>query len=112
MAVVNIGTDQTLRYRETTDEIPEYDGHHMAIYVANFSEAHRYLSERELVFEESDAHQYRFWDIPHPKNGKLLFTIEHEVRSLGHPMWSRDLLNRNPAQGFFNYRRGHDRLPV
>lgn len=112
VAVVSIGNDQTLRYRETTDEIPDYDGHHLAIYVANFSNAHDYLSERELVFEESDAHQYRFRDIPHPKSGKVLFTVEHEVRSLGHPMWGRDLLNRNPEQGFFTYRRGHDRLPV
>lgn len=112
VAVVGIGTEQTLRYRETADDIAEYDGHHIAMYVVNFSRAHRYLCERDLVFEESDAHQYRFRDIPHPKNGKTLFTIEHEVRSLGHPMWGRELLNRNPEQGFFNYRRGHDRLPV
>lgn len=112
VAEVCIGTEQTLRYRETNEKIADYDGHHMAMYVANFSNAHAYLCERELVFEESDAHQYRFRDIPHPKNGKVLFTIEHEVRSLRHPMWSRDLLNRDPEQGFFNYRRGHDRLPV
>ena len=96
VAVVSIGTAQTLRFRETNEEIPEYDGHHIAIYVANLSKAHRYLSEHELVFEESDQHQYRFRDIPDTKTANVLFTIEHEVRSLRHPMWSRDLVNRNP----------------
>ena len=39
---------------------------------------------------------------------KKLATIEHEVRSLFHPMYARNLVNRNAEQSFFSYRRGHD----
>jgi hypothetical protein len=38
----------------------------------------------------------------------VLFTIEHEVRSLTHPLYARPLVNRNPAQSNNDYVRGHD----
>ncbi|MEA2678567.1 MAG: hypothetical protein QOK03_289 [Candidatus Binataceae bacterium] len=37
-----------------------------------------------------------------------LFTIEHEVRSMKHPLYMRPLVNRNPAQSNINYMPGHD----
>ena len=35
--------------------------------------------------EESDQHQYRFQDIVDPGQPRVLFTVEHEVRSMKHP---------------------------
>ena len=107
-AEVSMGGNQRLIFRETADEIPAYDGHHIAIYVSNFSQPHAALNERALITEESDQHQYRFQAIVDPGSGELLTEIEHEVRSLKHPMFKRFLVNRNPAQSFMNYTQGRD----
>lgn len=107
-AVVSTGATQQLRFRETALPLPEYDGHHVQVYVTDFSGPHRRLLERGLVTEESSEHQYRFRDIVDPASGKRLFTLEHEVRSLTHPLYARPLVNRNPAQSNRDYVRGHD----
>jgi hypothetical protein len=103
-----VGPRQELVYRETAAPIAEYDGHHVAIYVADFAGPHRKLVERGLVFEESDPWQYRFKDMVDPASGRHLFTLEHEVRSLTHPLFGRPLVNRNPAQTQRSYTPGHD----
>jgi hypothetical protein len=108
MAVVSTGATQCLRFRETSRPLPQYDGHHVQIYVRDFSGPHRLLQERGLVTEESDEYQYRFRELVDPADGKPLFTIEHEVRSLTHPLYARPLVNRNPEQSNRAYVRGHD----
>ena len=105
---VSTGVDQRLIYRETADEIGGYDGHHIAIYVADFSSPHEFLVERDLVTEETDQHQYRFQAIVDPDSGETLAELEHEVRSLRHPMYGRNLVNRNAGQSFRNYINGRD----
>ena len=105
---VAIGQQQELRFTESRNAETDYDGHHIAIYVANFSGPHASLKQAGLITEESDQHQYRFQDIIDPDNGKQLFEIEHEVRSLYHPMFERHLINRNASQSFFNYQTGRD----
>ena len=105
---VSTGLDQQLIYNETTEEISGYDGHHIAIYVSDFSSPHNFLVERDLVTEETDQHQYRFQAIVDPDSGETLAELEHEVRSLRHPMYMRNLVNRNPAQSFRNYINGRD----
>ena len=107
-AVVSVSATQRLRFRETARPLPDYDGHHVQIYVADFSGPHRRLLERGLVTEESSEHQYRFRDLVDPGSGRALFTLEHEVRSLTHPLYARPLINRNPAQTNRDYARGHD----
>lgn len=107
-AAVSTGAAQRLLFREMSHPIPDYDGHHIQIYIADFSGPHRRLLERGLVTEESNEHQYRFRDIVDPEGGRLLFTIEHEVRSLTHPLYARPLVNRNPEQTNRDYVRGHD----
>jgi catechol 2,3-dioxygenase-like lactoylglutathione lyase family enzyme len=102
-ARVAVGPAQALLYRETERPIPPYDGHHLQIYVADFSGPHRRLLERGLVSEESDRHQYRFEQIVDPEGGRPVFTIEHEVRSLRHPLYARPLVNRDPARTNRNY---------
>jgi catechol-2,3-dioxygenase len=105
---VRVGHNQTLRFAESDDEIVDYDGHHIAVYVADFSGPHGRLLERGLITEESDAVQYRFQAIVDPHSGELLTELEHEVRALGHPMYRRPLVNRNPAVGFANFRQGKE----
>ena len=109
-AIVDMGTNQTLRFAESDAPQSEYDGHHLAIYVANFSGPHSWLNERNLITEESDAYQYRFQAIVDPESEALLFEIEHEVRSLTHAMYRRPLVNRNPATNFFTYRKGAEQF--
>jgi hypothetical protein len=107
-AVVSTGAAQRLRFRETALPLPQYDGHHIQVYIANFSRPHRRLRDRGLVTEESSEHQYRFRDIVDPTGGQCLFTLEHEVRSLTHPLYARPLVNRNPDQSNREFVRGHD----
>jgi hypothetical protein len=107
-AVVSVSSTQRLRFRETTRSLAPYDGHHIQVYISDFSGPHRRLLERGLVTEESDDYQYRFKDLVDLDTGKVLFTIEHEVRSLTHPLYARPLVNRNPAQTNRAYVRGHD----
>jgi hypothetical protein len=108
VARVTVGPHQELIFRETTQAIPSYDGHHIQIYIADFSGPHRWLEERGLVTEESNWYQYRFQDIVDPETGRVLFTIEHEVRSLLSPLYLRPLVSRNPAQRQPTYQRGRD----
>lgn len=107
-AHVSVGIGQELIFREC-DATPEaYDGHHIQVYVANFSGPYRGLVERGLLTEESNQHQYRFQHIADPATGKALLEIEHEVRSLRHPMHARPLVNRNPLQTNRAYVPGRD----
>jgi len=105
---VKMGYNQELIFTETDEPIADYDGHHLAVYIADFSAPHSYLKELGLITEESDQHQYRFQAIVDPDNGEILTELEHEVRSLSHPMYHRPLVNRNPAVNFFTYRKGNE----
>ena len=91
-----VGDGNKLIFRETDARQPEFDGHHIQISLVDFSGPHKRLMERGLISEESDQHQYRFLDIVDPDTNAPLFRIEHEVRSMRHPMYSRPLVNRHP----------------
>ena len=107
-ARVTVGPHQQMIFQETQEAIPAYDGHHVQVYISDFSRPHRWLRERGLVTEESNWYQYRFQDIVDPDTNRVLFTIEHEVRSLLSPLYLRPLVNRNPAQRQPTYQRGRD----
>ncbi|MEE9286305.1 MAG: hypothetical protein V3V35_11330, partial [Dehalococcoidia bacterium] len=110
VARVRIGLNQSLVFRETPEKQREYDGHHIAVYLANFSRPYAFLKRHGLIMQDLAMNQYRFKDIIHPKTGQKLMELEHEVRSLHHPMYRRELVNRDPAQTLFTYVRGHDSL--
>jgi hypothetical protein len=105
---VKVGTSQKLIFRETSEPLSFYDGHHIAIYIADFSGPHKRMLERGIVSEESNPYQYRFVEITDPDNGKVMFELEHEVRCVTHPMYRRPLINRNPAQRQPTYVAGRD----
>jgi len=95
-------------YRETTAPLPEYDGHHIQITLVDFSGPHKKLLERGLISEESDQHQYRFLDIVDVDTNKPIFRIEHETRSMRHPMFGRTFINRNPEMNNRNFVPGYE----
>ncbi len=98
-AVVEVGNRQSLVFRETAGARRPYDGHHVAIYVADFSGPFTALGERGLIMEGLRNHQFRFKELVDPKNGAAAHTLEHEVRSLRHPGYHRTLVNRLGAEG-------------
>ena len=110
-AHVTVGYGQELVFRETDrPSSPAYDGHHIQVYVANFSQAAQAAARaQDLVTEESNQYQYRFERSSSiSASGKQLFEIEHEIRSMTHPLYARPLVNRNPAQTNRNYVPGRD----
>jgi hypothetical protein len=106
-AAIDVGTHQQLLYAETAGPIPEYDGHHIAVYAACFSEPYARLAEHGVVYGE-EPHQFRFANIVNPASGAHCFELEHEVRSLRHPLYARPLVNRNPQQTNRHYQQGAD----
>lgn len=107
-AHVTVGYAQELIFRETPGKIAPFDGHHIQIYVADFSGPYEKLRARGLISEESNRHQYRFENIVDPDTGEVLFALDHEMRSLTHPMFARPLVNRNPDQTNQMFAPGHE----
>jgi len=107
-AQVHVGKNQRLYFRETDSPSAAYDGHHIQVYLANISASHDWLDEYGLVTQEDSQYQYRFKDLVDPEDRRPLFTIEHEVRSMTHPMYARPLVNRNPNQSTMDYQPGQD----
>lgn len=101
-AQVMTGMDQWMMFNERPDgdrSVAAYDGHHVAVYLHNFSRPHARLLERGLVSREANEHEYRFVDIVDLDTGAVLAKLEHEVRSMRHPGYARPLVNRNPDAG-------------
>jgi hypothetical protein len=107
-ASVGIGRNQHFHFTETSAPLPEYDNHHVQVYIADFSTPYKWLKERDLISMETDQHEWRFQYIVDPKSLKRLFQIEHEVRSMKHPLFARPLVNRNPAITNTGYIAGFD----
>jgi hypothetical protein len=107
-ATVGIGRNQKLYFTETAQPQPEYDNHHIQVYIADFGSPYRWLKERGLVSMETDENEWRFQWIVDPKDGRKLFQIEHEVRSMKHRLFNRPLVNRNHAITNMTYVSGFD----
>ena len=75
-----------------------------------FSSPYGFLKIHKLIMEDVSNHQFRFKDVVDPKSGKKVFALEHEVRSLRHPLYHRLLVNRDPTQIQSSYVRGSDAL--
>jgi len=107
-AAVDVGRNQRLYFTETTKPLPEYDNHHVQIYVADFGTPYHWLKERDLITMETDADEWRFQWIVDPKDGRKLFQIEHETRSMKHRLFNRPLVNRNHGITNMTYVHGQD----
>jgi hypothetical protein len=109
-ARISVGPQQSLVFRETKKKIADYDGHHLQLYIADFSGPYKKLLKRKMISQESNQHQYRFLDIYDPQDGKVLFRLEHEIRSMTHPLYARPMINRNPAITNNRYAAGYQDL--
>jgi len=107
-AAVSVGRNQKLYFTETAKPLPEYDNHHIQVYIADFGTPYHWLLERGLITMETDANEWRFQWIVDPKDGKRLFQIEHEVRSMKHHLFNRPLVNRNHGITNMTYVYGSD----
>ena len=107
-ADVPVGRNQHLYFTETQKPLPEYDGHHIQVYIGDFSGPYKWLLERGLISMETDASEWRFQWIVDPADGRKLFQIEHEVRSTKHWLYNRPLVNRNPRITNLTYVPGAD----
>ena len=98
--------DQSLLFRETTDPIPAYDGHHIALYVgtnrADFEQAFkncelagvvwvnpRFSDKASTLQGAKNYKQFRFKDIVDMETGEKIFELEHEMRSVEHAAYPR-----------------------
>lgn len=111
-ATVQAGVATTLVFRPGAAPPAPFDGSHIQISLADFSGPYRRLRAAGLITEESNQHQYRFQDITDPSSGKRLCVLEHEVRSMRHPMFARPLVNRDPAITNARYAPGREALVV
>ncbi len=107
-AHVSTGGAQQLVFAERAEPLAGYDGHHFAIYIADFAGPYQWLLERGLVTLETGEHEWRFQQIVDPRDARPLFQIEHEVRSMRHPLYARPLVNRNPAISNVAYAAGQE----
>lgn len=110
--VVDAGPGQQIRFHESDVPNVVHPTHHLQITLADFSGPYGKLKARGLICEESNRYQYRFENIVDLDTEETVFTINHEVRSMTHPMFGRLLYNRNPRQNARDYRRGHDVMAV
>ena len=108
VAQVCAGPRQRMEFCETDAAPASFDGHHIAVYVADFSGPYAQLREKGFVSREDNDHQYRFEVLANMETGAELFRVEHEVRSLHHPLFARAHVNRNPSQTNNSYTPGHD----
>lgn len=97
-------SEQCLLFRETSDPIPPYDGHHIALYVgesaADFEQAFHNAQLANIVWcnpRFSDQvtsldglrkeQQFRFKNIVDMETGETIMELEHEMRSIDHKAW-------------------------
>ena len=120
VARISVGTHQELLFRETDERLPTDHPYHVAVYIANFSAPYEQLQARGLVTREFGANpmmrnssfQYNFKGIVDIDTGEMLHPLEHEVRSIRHPMYLRPMVNRNQWQTLGTYVRGADAAPA
>ena len=107
-ARVLVANGQYLTFKETDAPQPAYDGHHIQLAFVDFGGVHARLAERGLISQEDSQHQYRFIKVVDPDTNAVLFEVEHEIRSMTHPLFMRKLVNRNPAMNNLLYATGHE----
>jgi hypothetical protein len=109
-AHVCVGALQQLVFREQDASLPEYDGNHIQVYLADLAGPHAALAKLGVTIREVDPNQYLFEDVVDPDTEITLYRLQHEIRGIHHPLYARPLINRNPAQTNRNYVPGNDAL--
>jgi len=105
---VRVAREQYLVFRETDAPQPAFDGHHIQLAFVDFGGVYAKLAERGLITREDSEHQYRFIKVVDPDDNRVLFEVEHEIRSVTHPLFMRQLVNRNAGVTNNYYAAGHE----
>ncbi len=103
---IRVAREQHLVFRETETAQPPFDGHHIQLAFVDFGGVHGKLAARGLISREDSEHQYRFTRLIDPEDGRVLFEVEHEIRSTTHPLFARTLVNRDAAISNARYAPG------
>lgn len=105
VCVVHIGHHQSLAFEELVEgepPLPPYDGHHVALYTNDFEGVYERSAAAGVVWSNprfphltyetlGDAlrhNEFRLRELVDPQTGEVLYTLEHEVRSVLHPGFS------------------------
>jgi hypothetical protein len=96
-ATITVGANQHFHFVEKADFEPVEHPNHVAIYVTRYKEMYAQLKAMKLLMRPDIEEQFRFEKIANPRTGKVVFTYEHEVRSLYHPDYLKPLANRVPV---------------
>lgn len=94
---VAVGPYQSFRFRERKGAKIAPNNNHVAVYLTRYRSIYAALEKRGLIMEEDENEQFRFGSITDPDSGALLYSFEHEMRSLHHPDYRRPLVNRVPV---------------
>ena len=97
MATVTVGANQHFHFIEKADYAPVVHPNHVAIYVTRYQEMYQQFKAKKLLMRLDVEEQFRFDRMANPRSGKVVFTFEHEVRSLYHPDYLKPLANRVPV---------------
>lgn len=96
-AWVTVGPWQVFRFRERKGAGVLPHNNHVAVYLTRYRSIYAALEKRGLIMEEDANEQFRFCNMTDPDSGVLLYSFEHEMRSLHHPDYRRPLVNRVPV---------------
>jgi len=94
---VTVGPYQLFRFREMKGAGIVPNNNHVAVYLTRYRSIYGTLTRMGLIMEEDDHDQFRFRSMVDPDTGTLLYSFEHEMRSLHHPDYRRPLANRVPV---------------
>ncbi|MEC9183621.1 MAG: hypothetical protein VX930_05050, partial [Pseudomonadota bacterium] len=97
MATVTVGANQHFHFIEKPDYEPVDHPNHVAIYVTHYQEMYRQFKAKKMLMRPDVEEQFRFEKMFNPRSGKVVFSFEHEVRSLYHPDYLKPLTNRVPV---------------
>lgn len=115
IAKIFVGPNQVFIFKESdAEKVIPYSGYHVCIYVTDFSTIFKRFQNDNLLYagegtvsdieEALRVRQFRTLRIVDPKQEGVktdLFLLEHEVRSMYHPMYMRPLVNRTGTVGVY-----------
>lgn len=107
-AHVSCGPRQELIFREMGEPAAPCPQHHIQIYLADFSGPYERLKAAGIPVAESSRFQYSARELRDLDTGAMIYPLDHEIRSMTHPMYGRVLINRDPSQSIGMYRAGHN----
>ena len=109
-AKVLVGKEQYLYFNEVDGAIAAYDGHHIQLYIVKFSGPHRNLNDAASFPRKAISTGTAQEKIVDPDSGELAYELEHEIRSVTHPLSRASARQSQSCADEPPYHPGHDAL--